>query len=198
MVCRRKDSRDTESKGQMTIADHQPSLTERIRAWWEHKLDSDSVREFVPRYNAAWLLWALLATFWLPPVPTISEAMGHPAYVTWTWFAIAANGLPLIGLRMRNGDMSIQDMSTRLLLSDWFGLYFQAAGHALACFLLLIFEISAVITVSTYTGPNAYAGLTVLAAFMFYPWMEGTLVLSAQAFRKLKKAREIEQRGGVV
>ena len=169
----------------------------RLKAWWLRKLDSDSVREFVPRYNGAWLAWALLATFWLPPVPTISEAMGVGAYVAWTWFAVVVNVLPLIGLKMRHGGSSVQDMTRRLLVADWWGLYFQAAGHALACVLLVMFEISAAITLITYDGPSTYPGLTVLAAFMFWPWMEGTLLLSAQAFRKLSRGRQLERTGGV-
>lgn len=173
-------------------------LTARIRIWWLRKLESDSVREFVPRYNGAWLLWAVLATVWLPAVPTISESMGLPAYWAWTWLAIPANALPLIGLRMRHGGSAISDMSTRLLLRDWFGLYFQAAGHALACFLMLMFEVSAVITVATYDGPNTYAGLTVLAGFLFWPWTEGTFVLCAQCLRKVQKGREIERMSGVM
>lgn len=167
-------------------------LTTRLKIWWFRKLESDSVREFVPRYNAAWLLWAVLATFWLPAVPTISESMGLPAYWAWTWLAIPANLLPIIGLRMRHGGSAVADMSTRLLAKDWWGLYFQAAGHALACFLMVMFEISAIITVITYAGPNAYAGLTVLAAFLFWPWTEGTLVLCGQSLRKVQKGRELE------
>lgn len=173
------------------------NLADRIKAWWLKKLDSDSVREFVPRYNAAWLTWALLATFWLPAVPTISEAMGGPAYWIWTWTSVVANALPLIGLRMRHGGSSIQEMSTRLLLRDWFGLYFQAAGHALACGLMLMFEISGIITILTYAGPNTYAGLTVLAMFLFWPWCEGTFVLAAQCLRKVEKGRKLERTGGI-
>lgn len=174
------------------------TIAARIRAWWIRKLESDSVREFVPHYNGAWLAWALLATFWLPAVPTISESMGEPAYWVWTWFAIPANALPLIGLKMRHGGSSIQEMSTRLLRLDWWGLYFQAAGHALACGLLVIFEISAVITIFTYTGPNTYAGLTVLALFMLWPWTEGTLILCCQCLRKLDKGEQMERAGGVM
>lgn len=172
-------------------------LTARIKAWWDRKLESDSVREFVPRYNGAWLAWALLATFWIPAVPTISEAMGIGAYWTWTYLAIVANALPLIGLRMRHGGSAIADMSRRLLLRDWFGLYFQAAGHGLACFLLVMLEIAGAITVFTYDGPSVYAGTTVLLGFMVWPWMEGTLVLSAQSFRKISKGRELELTGGI-
>jgi hypothetical protein len=171
------------------------TLADRIKAWWDRKLDSDSVREFVPHYNAAWLAWAFLATFLLPAVPTVSEAMGVPAYWVWTWLAIPANALPMIGLKMRHGGSAIQDMSTRLLRQDWFGLYFQAAGHALACFLMVMFEISAVITVVTYDGPNVYAGLTVFAAFMLWPWTEGTLLLCAQCLRKVNRGKQIELQG---
>jgi hypothetical protein len=174
------------------------TLVDRIRIWWNKKLESDSVREFVPRYNFAWLTWAVLATFWLPAVPTISQAMGEPAYWIWTWTAIAANGLPLIGLRMRVGGTSFQDMSTRLLLRDWWGLYFQAIGHALACGLMLMFEVSGVITVMTYEGENAYAGLTVLAMFLFWPWCEGTFLLCAQCLRKVERGKQLEKTGGIL
>lgn len=172
-------------------------LTARLKAWWDRKLESDSVREFVPRYNGAWLAWAVLATFQLPPVSTISDAMGLPAYWAWTVLAIIANALPLIGLRMRHGGSSLQDMTVRLVKQDWWGLYFQAAGHGLACFLLVMLEISAGIAVFTYDGPNAYAGVTVLLAFMVWPWMEGTLVLCFQALRKLDKGEQMELTGGV-
>lgn len=168
------------------------TVTARIKAWWQRKLLSDSVREFVPHYNAAWLTWAVLATALLPAVPTVSEAMGIGAYWWWTWLAIPANLLPIVGLKMRHGGSAIQDMSKRLLMRDWFGLVFQAAGHALGCFLLLMFEISAVITVWTYTGPHVYAGLTVFAAFMLWPWAEGTFLLSAQCIQKVNRGRQIE------
>lgn len=174
------------------------NIAARLKAWWIRKLDSDSVREFVPHYNGAWLAWALLATFWLPAVPTISDSMGLSAYWVWTWLAIPANGLPLIGLRMRHGGSSIQDMSSRLLRRDWWGLYFQAAGHALACFLLVMFEISAAITVATYDGPNTYAGVTVFMMFFAFPWTEGTFLLCAQCLRKLDKGAKIEEQGGVL
>lgn len=174
------------------------TATARLKAWWLRKLDNDSVREFVPHYNAAWLAWAVLATFLLPAVPTVSEAMGTPAYWVWTWLAIPANALPLIGLRMRRGGSAIQDMSARLLKQDWWGLFFQAAGHALACFLLMMFEISAVITVLTYDGPNTYAGLTVFAAFVLWPWLEGTLLLCAQCLRKVQRGMQLERQGGVL
>jgi hypothetical protein len=167
-------------------------VTSRLRAWWLRKLDSDSVREFVPHYNAAWLTWAVLATFVLPAVPTVSQSMGISGYWVWTWLAIPANALPIIGLRMRHGGSAIQDMSTRLLIRDWFGLFFQAAGHALACFLLVMFEISAVITALTYSGPNVYAGLTVFAAFMLWPWTEATFILCAQSLRKVQRGRQLE------
>ena len=181
----------------MTLA-HPPvaSLADRLKHWWLKKLDSDSVREFVPHYNAAWLTWAVLALFFLPAVPTVSQSMGISAYWVWTGLAIPANALPIIGLRMRHGGSAVQDMSTRLLMRDWYGLFFQAAGHALACFLLLMFEISAVITVFTYDGPNTYAGLTVFAAFMLWPWTEGTLILCAQSLRKVQRGLQLERQDG--
>lgn len=181
-----------------THVDAPPTLTERIKTWWFRKLDSDSVREFVPHYNAAWLAWAILALVFLPPVPTISQAMGVTEYWIWTGLAVVANALPLIGLRMRHGGSAIADMSDRLLRADWWGLGFQAGGHALAFMLLLMFEVSAIITVFTYDGQAAYAGLTVFAIFMLWPWTEGSLILSAQALRKVQKGREIERRGGVM
>lgn len=180
------------------IAQPQPPLIALIKAWWLRKLDSDSVREFVPHYNAAWLCWALLATVFLPAVPTVSQAMGVDAYWMWTWLAIPANALPIIGLRMRHGGSSIADMSARLLRRDWWGLGFQAGGHALAFMLLVMFEISCVVTIFTYDGPNVYAGLTVFAMFMLWPWTEGSLILACQALRKVQKGKAIERHGGVM
>ena len=176
----------------------QLALVTRLKRWWLRKLDSDSVREFVPHYNAAWLTWALLATFLLPAVPTVSQAMGIDAYWVWTWLAIPANALPIIGLRMRHGGSSISDMSSKLLRRDWWGLAFQAGGHALAFMLLVMFEISCVVTIFTYDGPNVYAGLTVFAMFMLWPWTEGSLILSAQALRKVQKGKLIALHGGVM
>lgn len=173
------------------------TLSHRLKIWWLNKLDNDSVRQWVPHYNAAWLSWALLATFLLPAVPTVSESMGLPAYTMWVWLAIPANSLPVIGLWMRHGGSSIQTMSNRLLIRDWYGLFLQAAGHALAHVLLLMFEISAIITIFTYDGPNIYAGLTVFAAFMLAPWTEGTLLLCAQCLRKVQRGMQIEKQSGV-
>lgn len=173
-------------------------LIARLKAWWLRKLDSDSVREFVPHYNAAYLTWAVLALLFLPAVPTVSRAMGTDAYWVWTALAVPANALPIIGLKMRRGGQAIADMSHRLLRVDWWGLSFQAGGHALAFMLLVMFEISAAITVFTYDGPATYAGLTVFAAIMLFPWMEGSLLLTCQTLRKVQKGKAIAKTGGVL
>lgn len=182
----------------MTEIGQPPTLADRLKIWWLKKLDNDSVRQWVPHYNAAWLSWALLATFLLPPVPTVYEAMGPPAYWMWVWFAIIANSTPMIGLWMRHGGSSFQAMTTKLLKQDWYGLYLQAAGHALAHVLLLMFEVSAIITVFTYDGPALYAGLTVFVAFMLAPWCEGTLLLCAQCLRKVQRGFQLEHQDGVM
>lgn len=171
---------------------------DRLRNWWRKKLNSDSVREFIPHYNIAWLAWAVLALFALPAVATVSESMGWVAYWWWVGLAIPANALPIIGLRMRHGGQAIQEMSEKLLKLDWWGLSFQAAGHALACGLLIVFEISCIITVVTYDGPALYAGLTVFAMFVLFPWLEGTFLLCAQCLAKIERGKQIEKQGGVL
>lgn len=168
-------------------------MGDRLKAWWIDKLDSDSVRSWVPDYCATWLTWAVLATFWLPPISTIHEAMGSAAYTAWVWLSIPANVMPIVGLKIRHGGSSVQAMATPLLAADWAGLFLQAAGHALAHVLLVMFEISVVITVFTYHGPALYAGMTVFCGVMLSPWMRGTLLLCAQCLRKWQKGLQLER-----
>lgn len=168
-------------------------LVDRLRAWWIDKLESDSVRPWVPMYCAAWLIWALLATFLFPPVSTIEQAMGSEAYWLWVWMAIPGNIGPIIGLQMRHGGSALQSISTPLLLRDWMGLFFQAGGHAICCLLLIQFEISVIIAAATYEGPAAYAGMTIFAGVMLSPWTGGTFILCAQTLRKLQKGLRLER-----
>lgn len=178
------------------IPNGRPVLATRFKAWIMDKLDNDSVRPWVPMYYYPWLIWAILATFWLPPVNLIRDSMGSPlAYTFWVWAAIPGTFGPIMGLWMRRGGSSLQALPNILLLSDWMGLIFQAGGHAISCVLLFMFEISAWIGVSRYAGPQAYAGLTVFAAVMMIPWMLGTGMLCAQCLRKLQRAKQAEKRG---
>lgn len=169
------------------------TLGDRLKSWWLNKLDNDSVRSWVPDYCATWLTWAILATFWLPPIQTICDAMSPAAYSVWVWLSIPANLMPVIGLKMRHGGSSVQAMTTPLLAADWFGLFLQAAGHALAHVLLVMFEVSVVIAAVTYDGPAVYAGMTIFAGAMLSPWMRGTLLLSAQCLRKVQKGLWLER-----
>jgi hypothetical protein len=173
------------------------TLTDRLKVWWLNKLDNDSVRQWVPPYCAAWLTWALLATFWLPAVPTIEPIMGHLAYVLWVWLAIPGNLFPTIGLWMRHGGSAVGDMSNRLLFRDWMGLILQATGHAACHVLLVMFQISAWVAVANYTGPSAYAGMTLFCAIMLTPWTFGVLLLCAQCVRKIQRGLKFEQQGMV-
>lgn len=186
---------------QPDVTDVNPPLV-RLKAWLLNKLDSDSVRPWVPMYYWPWFVWAILATFWLPPVTLIQEGMDSKlAYTLWVWAAIPGTFGPIMGLWMRHGGSSLQALPKLLLLRDWMGLIFQAGGHAICCVLLIMFEISAWIGVANYSGPQPYAGLTVFAAVMLTPWMLGTATLCAQCVRKLqralaaeKEAREAEER----
>lgn len=170
------------------------TLADRIKIWWLDRLDNDSVRQWVPPYCSAWLLWALLATILFPPVATISEAMGESSYYLWVWLSIPANMFPIIGLWMRHGGSAIVDMSNRLLFRDWMGLVFQVAGHAVCFILMVLFQVSAWVAAFNYTGPSAYAGMTIFAAMMLLPWTFGTLLLCAQCVRKIQRGQEIERR----
>lgn len=179
------------------IYDGRPVLASRLKAWWIEKLDNDSVRPWVPMYYYPWLAWALLATFWLPPVNIIEEGMGSVVYMFWVVLAIPGTLGPIMGLRMRHGGSAVQAMSVLLLLRDWMGLIFQAGGHAVSCVLLLMFEIAAWIGAWNYEGPQAYAGLTIFAAVMLIPWTSGTAMLCAQCLRKIQRGLQIERRARV-
>ncbi|MCG5431257.1 hypothetical protein LV457_03000 [Mycobacterium sp. MYCO198283] len=168
-------------------------IAARLKAWWLSKLDSDSVRDWIPPYCTAWLVWALFATFLFPPVPTIVATMGDAGYWAWVWTAVPANLAPIVGLRMRHGGSAIEDMSDRLLFRDWMGLIFQATGHAVCFVLMVMFQVAAWIAAWTYDGPATYAGMTIFAASMLLPWTGGTLLLSAQTVRKLQRGMQIEQ-----
>lgn len=171
-----------------------PLLADRLRAWWFDKLDNDSVRPWVPMYYIPWLCWAILATFWLPPVEIIEKGMGDVVYMIWVWLAIPATFGPIAGLKMRHGGSSLQSISKLLLLRDWMGLWFQASGHALSCILLIMLEISAWVGVYNYSGPSSYAGFTVFAAVMLLPWTSGTAMLCLQCLRKMQKGLALEKR----
>ncbi|MGA5467190.1 hypothetical protein [Mycobacterium sp. NPDC050041] len=166
----------------------------RLKAWWLNRLDNDSVRAWVPPYCAVWLIWALLATVWLPPVPTIEPVMGHVAYLLWVWIAIPANLAPIAGLWMRHGGSAIADMSNQLLFRDWMGLILQATGHAVCFVLLLLFQVSAWLAIANYTGPSTYAGMTLFSAVMLTPWTVGVLLLCAQCVRKIQRGMQLERR----
>lgn len=178
---------------QSDSTDVNPPLV-RLKAWLLNKLDNDSVRPWVPAYNSAWLAWAILATFWLPPVATIHQAMGPDAYTLWVWMAIPANLGPIVGLAMRHGGSSVGSISKPLLFADWMGLFLQSGGHAIAHVLLIMFEISVIITVLTYDGPAVYAGMTIFTGFMLLPWTGGVAFLCAQCLRKVQRGIALEHR----
>lgn len=165
-----------------------------LKAWLLEKLDEDSVRPWVPMYCTFWLTWAVLALSWLPPVSTISDAMGSVGYYGWVAMAIPGNLGPILGLWMRHGGSAIQGMSKPLLLRDWMGLFVQAGGHAVCHVLLVTFQISAWIAVVTYDGPAIYAGMTLFCSFMLAPWTLGVLVLCAQCCRKIQRGIELERK----
>jgi hypothetical protein len=168
-------------------------LTAWLKAWWIDTLETDSVRKWVPPYCTLWLSWALIATFYFPPVKSIYDAMGPAAYWTWVYVAIPANVFPILGLWMRHGGSAIQDMSDRLLLRDWMGLILQATGHAVCCVLMVMFQIAAWIAVWNYDGPNAYAGLTIFTATLLLAWTGGTGILCAQCIRKIQRGMWLEE-----
>lgn len=176
------------------MPDGQPvSLTDRIKHWFLKKLDSDSVRDWIPPYCAVWLCWASFALTVFPPISTISKTMGVDGYYTWVAIAIPANIAPIVGLLMRHGGSAVQSMSNRLLLRDWMGLGFQLAGHCVCHVLLLMFQVSAWSAAWSYDGPAEYAGMTIFAASMLLAWTGGTLLLAAQCIRKLQRGLQIER-----
>lgn len=177
----------------MTTVGPPATLADRLKLWWLTRLDNDSVRAWVPPYCAVWLTWALLALTVFPPVPTIEPTMGPVAYLLWVWIAIPANLAPIAGLWMRHGGAAIKDMSTQLLFRDWMGLIFQATGHAVCFVLMVVFQVSAWLAVSHYTGPNAYAGMTLFCAVMLLPWTGGVALLCAQCIRKIQRGFQLEE-----
>lgn len=138
------------------------------------------------------------ATFILPPIKTLADAMGHGGYLLWVWISIPANLAPIAGLLMRHGGQDIAKMSARLLFRDWLGLILQILGHEVCFILLLWFQVTAWIAVLTYTGPNSWAGVTCFCAIMLLAWTGGVLVLGAQCILKVKRGIEIEHTGGVM
>lgn len=177
----------------MNEVSHHVPLVDRLKAWWLNTLDEDSVRKWVAPYCTIWLTWALLATFIFPPVPSIHDILGEPAYQIWVWAAIPANLAPIVGLKLRHGGSPVYGIATPLLFADWMGLILQAVGHLSCHILLVLFEITAWTAVATYQGPNSYAGLTVFCAVMLLAWTGGTLMLFAQCMRKLQRGRELER-----
>jgi hypothetical protein len=173
-------------------------MNARLKAWWFKVLRNESVRSFISPYCVVWLLFAVPATFVLPPIKTFSDIMGMDGYLFWVWAAIPANAAPIVGLAMRHGGQNITDMSVRLLFRDWMGLIMQILGHSV-CFLLLVwFEVTAWIAVLTYEGPNEWAGVTYFCAIMLIAWTGGVFILCAQCVAKVKRGIEIEVNGGVM
>lgn len=176
-----------------------PPLASRLKAWWNKKVESDSVRDFVPIYCTAGLIMALIFAFLLPPIGTLKNGLGgEVGYRFWVWATVLANLMPMIGLVMRHGGQPISQMSDRLLKRDWMGLYLQAAGHMLACLMLLLFQYGAWTGAVIYFRENyLFAGMTIFCAGMLTPWMLGTFLLFAQCMRKVQRGRLLAlQKGG--
>lgn len=174
------------------------TLAGRLKRLWLKVLRNDSVRFWVSPYCAIWLLFAIPATFILPPIKTLADAMGHSGYLAWVWISIPANLAPIAGLMMRHGGSDISAMSDRLLLRDWWGLLLQILGHYVCFLLLLWFEVTAWVAVWTYTGPSEWAGVTAFAGVMLLAWTGGVFVLGSQTVLKVQRGREIERTGGVM
>jgi len=172
-------------------------VSERRGFWdrfWE-LLENDSVRPFVSLYYIPWLVWAILAVFWFPPVTLIESAMGHQVYVLWVWVTIPGTIAPMVGLALRRGGSSVAAMTRPLLFQDWMGLVMQATGHAVMCVLLVLFEISAVTGALDYkVTQGLYAGMTILCAFLLSSYMFGTALLSMQCLRKMWKGEQLARR----
>lgn len=162
-----------------------------LTRFWE-LVENDSVRPFVSLYYAPWLTWAVFATFWFPPVTIIETAMGHQVYVLWVWTTIPGTLAPMIGLAIRHGGSSVEEMTRPLLFQDWMGLVMQATGHAVMCVLLVLFEISAVTgALDSIETRGVYAGMTILVAFLLASYMIGTALLSMQCLRKMWKGEQL-------
>lgn len=170
-------------------------MPDRRRGFWDRfweLLENDSVRPFVSMYYAPWLVWAILATFWFPPVSIIQTAMGHQVYVLWVWVTIPGTIAPMVGLALRHGGSSVAGMTRPLLFQDWMGLVMQATGHAVMCVLLVLFEISAVTgALDSITNKGVWAGMTILVAFLLSSYMLGTALLSMQCLRKMWKGEQL-------
>lgn len=158
-----------------------------------HRIESNSVRHLIPVFYTPWLLWAILATFWLPPVTIIQQAMGHSTYVFWLWLTIPGTLAPMVGLWLRDGGTDIEDMNSPILRKDWWGLALQWGGHSCMAVLLLLFEISAVKGALAYDGPSSYAGMTIFAAFVLSSYNFGLFMLALQILFKLIRAEELKK-----
>lgn len=174
------------------------TLGNRVKALWFKVLRNDSVRFWVSPYCAIWLLFAIPATFLLPPIKTLADSAGEYGYLAWVWLSIPANLLPIAGLLMRHGGEDIAKMSTRLLRRDWWGLIFQILGHYVCFLLLLWFEVTAWVAVWTYTGPNSWAGVTAFCATMLLAWTGGVFVLGSQCVLKVRRGAELQAAGVVL
>lgn len=173
-------------------------IASRLKAWWDKKVESDSVRDFVPTYCIVGMTMALVLGFLLPPIGTLESGLGHWGYVAWVWATVLANFMPVVGLAMRHGGQPISEMSDALLKRDFMGLYFQAAGHMLACLMLLLFQYGAWTGAVDYFRENyLFAGMTIFCAGMLIPWTLGTLLLFAQCMRKVQRGRLLSMRGGL-
>lgn len=170
-----------------------PLVRRFLDRFWK-LLENDSVRPFIPLYYAPWLTWAILATFWLPPVSIIQTAMGPGVYTLWMWVTIPGTLAPMIGLAMRHGGSTTADITRPLLFADWMGLILQATGHAVMCTLLVLLEIAAISGAIDYKrGQGLYAGMTILVCFLLSSYMIGTAWLSASCLRKLWKGEQLNR-----
>lgn len=170
------------------------SLASRLKVLWLKVLRNDSVRQWVSPYCCIWLLFAVPAAFFLPPIKTLADPMGSAGYLAWVWLSIVFNLCPIIGLRMRHGGADIASMSTRLLRLDWYGLGLQIIGHYVCFILLFWFEATAWVAIMDYKGPNEWAGVTYFCSIMLLAWTGGVFVLGSQCVLKVQRGVELKRR----
>jgi hypothetical protein len=167
-------------------------VPDRLRGVWawikasvRRRLDSDSVRAFIPLYYAPILVYALLAIAWPTASLAVKPVMGETLTQIWVWVQVPFTILPMAGLALRHGGTPTLEMTTPLLARDWWGLGMQLAGHAVMFWVLLAFVVAAM------AGP--YWWILIYCGFLISSYVGGCALLSTQVLRKVWRGQQLKQ-----
>lgn len=142
-------------------------------------LASDSVRNLIWVYYLCFIAWGIQGSFFAYPIALISEPMGQTVYNIWVWSPLIAAPIALIGLAIRHGGSTADDIKGPLLRADFLGLWMQVGGHA------WMFMVIAIYIGTAFYG--AQPGQPLIGAINFIAYLIGVGFLAAQCLYKIRR-----------